>query len=388
MIYPAAGLGSNKPGSGQCGFAGDGGPAGDAKLCAPTGVSEDLAGNTYWGDTGNNRVRKATSSTTGIITTVAGNGHNGYSGDGGPATKAQLSLPSGTAVDGKGDLFIADTGNDVVREVLPTGIIKTYAGNGNCTQNVTGDGQLATHAAICAPTGLALDSAGNLYIAQTGNNAIRKVNTAGIISTFAGTGGRGSTGDGGPATMAKLSVPTGVAVDAVNDVFIADTGNNKVRAVNTGGIIHTFAGTGTSGYNGDNKLATSAMLSGPSGLGIDGSGTVYISDTGNNRIRKVDTANIISTYAGTGAAGNAGDGGDATKATLSSPTGAVASDNAHVYFADSGNNRGRAVTSGPPPVISEISYILLLPLSALLIGGAGFIIVKRRRNPAVPAPAI
>jgi sugar lactone lactonase YvrE len=276
----------------------------------------------------------------------------------------------------------------VVREVLANGSIKTVAGNGNCTQNVTGDGGPATSAAVCQPTGVVVDNAGNLYIAQTGNNAVRKVTPSGTISTFAGTGGRGSTGDLGPATSAKLSFPTGLAIDAVNDVFIADTGNSKVRVVNAAGIITTFAGTGSYGYGGDNGPAISAMLAAPTGLGIDGGGNVYISDTNNNRLRKVTTASVISTYAGTGAQGNTGDGGPALSATLNHPAGAVAIDGVHVYFADTGNNRGRVSTDGPPPVIAEIGYILLLPLSALLIGGAIYLVVQRRRTAATPVPAI
>jgi hypothetical protein len=383
IIYRAAGASA-----GTAGYSGDGGQAGAAKLNSPTGVTEDLSGNTYWADTGNNVIRKVTSSSTGIITTYAGNGTNGYSGNGGPATQAQLSQPSGLAVDKSGDLFIADTGNDVVREVLANGTIKTVAGNGNCTQNVTGDGGPATSAAVCQPTGVAIDGAGNLYIAQTGNNAVRKVNKAGIISTFAGTGGRGSTGDGGPATMAKLSFPTGLAIDAINDVFIADTGNSKVRVVNTAGTINTFAGTGAYGYGGDGGTATKAMLAAPTGLGIDGGGNVYISDTNNMRLRKVTTTNIISTYAGNGIQGNTGDGGPATSAELNHPTGAVATDGTHIYFSDTGNNRGRGITDGPPPVISEIGYILLLPLSALLVGGAIYLVMRRRRHAAMPVPAI
>jgi hypothetical protein len=158
-----------------------------------------------------------------------------------------------------------------------------------------------------------------------------------------------------------------------------------VRVVNTGGIINTFAGTGSFGYGGDGGLAKNAKLAGPTGLGIDGSGNVFISDTFNNRLRKVSTASMISTYAGTGTAGNTGDGGAATAATLNTPTGAVASDNVHVYFADTNNNRGRGITEGPPPVIAEVNLALLLPLSALLLGGAAYIILMRRRRHGGPA---
>jgi hypothetical protein len=248
-----------------------------------------------------------------------------------------------------------------------------------------GDGGPATKAELCAPTGVAVDNSLNLYIADTADNRIRKVTAAGIISTVAGNGQYGSSGDGSAATGAKLFFPTGVALDAVNDIFIADTVNSKVRVVNTAGIINTFAGTGSFGYGGDGGPAKMAKLSGPTGLGIDGSGNVFISDTFNNRLRKVNTASVISTYAGTGAAGNTGDGGAATAATLNTPTGAVASDNVHVYFADTSNNRGRAITEGPPPVIAEVNYALLLPLSALLLGGAAYIILMRRRRHDGPA---
>jgi hypothetical protein len=391
-IYRAAGASA-----GTAGYSGDGGPAGAAKLNAPSGVSEDLSGNTYWGDTGNNVVRKVTSSSTGIISTMAGDGTYGYSGDGGPAKKAQLALPSGTAVDKNGALYIADTANNVIRKVNSAGIISTFAGNSMCDMNnagintQVGDGGPATSAELCSPTGVAVDNNLNVYIADTGDNRIRKVTPAGTISTIAGNGQYGSGGDGGPAIHASLFLPTSVALDAINDVFIADTANNKVRVVNTSGTIHTFAGTGASGFGGDGGPATSARLSGPSGIGIDGSGKVYISDTGNNRLRKVVAANgvnVISTYAGTGAAGNSGDGGSALSASLNSPTGNVASDNVHVYFADTGNNRGRGCTDGPPPVIAEIGSILLLPLSALLIGGALYLVMRRRRNAAMPVPAI
>jgi hypothetical protein len=385
-VYRAAGASA-----GTAGFSGDGGKAGDAKLNAPSGVAEDLAGNTYWGDTGNNRVRKVTSSSTGIITTVAGNGTAGYSGNGGPATSAKLSSPSGTAIDKNGNLYIADTGNNVIRKVTAAGVISTIAGNSMCEMNNqginthVGDGGPATSAELCAPTGVAVDNSLNLYIADTADNRIRKVTAAGIISTVAGNGQYGSSGDGGAATSAKLFLPTGVALDALNDIFIADTVNSKVRVVNTGGIINTFAGTGSFGYGGDGGLAKNAKLAGPTGLGIDGSGNVFISDTFNNRLRKVSTASMISTYAGTGTAGNTGDGGAATAATLNTPTGAVASDNVHVYFADTNNNRGRGITEGPPPVIAEVNLALLLPLSALLLGGAAYIILMRRRRHGGPA---
>jgi sugar lactone lactonase YvrE len=238
---------------------------------------------------------------------------------------------------------------------------------------------------MCIPTGVAVDNSGSLYITDAGHSMVRKVNPAGIISTFAGTGDFGSSGDGGPAVKATLGVPTGIAVDSVHDVFIADTGNSKIRVVNAAGTIGTFAGTGSYGYGGDNGPAKSAQLAAPTGLGVDPSGNVYIADTGSNRIRQVNTSNIISTYAGTGTAGYSGDGGPATKAQLNSPTGAVAADGTHVYFADTNNQRIRGITEGPPPVIGETTYILLLPITAALLAAGGIVIMRRRRTLALPS---
>jgi hypothetical protein len=277
-------------------------------------------------------------------------------------------------------MYIADSGNNRIRKVTPGGTISTYAGNGSCPSKSSpgiGDGGPATSAKLCVPTGVALDSAGNLYVSDTFNDRIRKITPGGAsITTFAGNGSFGSSGDGGLATSATLGFPTGVAVSTVGKVYIADTGNSKIRVV-TGGTIDTFAGTGSFGYNGEGT-ATAHQLAAPTGLGINGA-DVFISDTFNHRVRLVSSG-LMSTYAGNGTKGNTGDGGPATSATLNSPTGAVASDGVHLYFSDTGNNRGRAVTSGPPPVIAETGLILLLPMSALLIGGAAFIIVRRRRN--------
>jgi sugar lactone lactonase YvrE len=347
----------------------------------PTGVTEDVAGSTYWADSGNNRIRKAGSNSNGFISTVAGNGTSGFGGDGFAATSAQLSSPTGIAIDlASGAMYIADSGNNRIRKVSG-GVITTYAGNGACPSKNSpgiGDGGPATSAKLCVPTGVALDSAGNLYVADTFNDRIRKITPGGTnITTFAGNGHFGSSGDGNAATNATLGFPTGIAVNTLGSVYIADTANSKIRVV-TGGTINTFAGTGSFGYNGEGT-ATMHQLAAPTGIGINGA-DVFISDTFNQRIRLV-ASGLISTYAGNGTRGNTGDGGPATSATLNSPTGAVATDGTHVYFSDTGNNRGRAVTSaGPPPVVAETGLILLLPISAVLIGGAAFIIVRRRRD--------
>ena len=217
-------------------------------------MAVDASGNLYIADTGNNRIRKV--SATGIITTVAGNGSAGYSGDGGPATSAQLDGPEGVAVDGSGNLYIADTCNNRIRKVSATGIITTVAGNGSA--GYSGDGGPATSAQLSLPAGVAVDGSGNLYIADSGNNRIRKVSATGIITTVAGNGSPGYSGDGGPATSAQLNQPAGVAVDASGNLYIADSSNNRIRKVSATGIITTVAGNGFDGYSGDGGPATSA----------------------------------------------------------------------------------------------------------------------------------
>jgi hypothetical protein len=352
----------------------------NAQLNTPTGISEDNLFNIYIGDTGHNRIRKVTPG--GVVTTFAGNGTFGFSGDGGPATAAELAAPTGTAVDAAGDVFIADTDNNRVREVLANGTIQTYAGNGKCQWS--GDMHAATRAGLCLPTGVALDANNDLFIADSGNNIVRKVTPDGIITTFAGLGASGSMGDGGAANHAKLNTPTGVAVNnTIHSVYIADTGNSKVRVVNSfdgSGIISTFAGNGTFGFSGDGGKAPLAQLASPTGIGVDPLGNVYIADTQNNRVRVVIPLGDIFTYAGTGVAGYSGDGGPATQAQINGPTGTVAVDGQNVYFADTNNNVVRRVIGGPPPNIPETPLnVALLPLTALAILGGGFVLLRRRR---------
>jgi trimeric autotransporter adhesin len=285
MVMKSTGILSTVAGTGSYGYSGDGGLATSADLKYPYGVAIDASGNIYIADTYNHRIRMVTKST-GIISTVAGTGPDWYSGDGGLATSAALYNPQGVAIDASGNIYIADTNHDRIRMVTKsTGIISTVAGTGS--NGYTREGGLATSAALNLPRGVAIDASGNIYIADTNNNRIRMVTkSTGIISTVAGTGSSGYSGDGGLATSAALYYPQGVALDASGNIYIADTYNSRMRMVmKSTGIISTVAGTGSSGYSGDGGLATSAALNYPYGVAIDASGNLYIADTNNNRIR-------------------------------------------------------------------------------------------------------
>ena len=339
-------------GNGVQGYSGDGGPAIRAELGPPFDLAVDSVGNLYIADWLNGRIRKVAANT-GIISTVAGNGTLGYSGDGGPATSAELGNPYGVTVDSADNIYIADPSNKRIRKVAAnTGIISTVAGNG--TYGYSGDGGPATSAELDAPQGVTVDSAGNLYIADSGNNVIRKVTAAtGIISTVAGNGyGAGTdtggySGDGGPATSAELNNPNGVAVDSTGNLYIADYGNQRIREVTAAtGIISTVAGNGTLGYSGDGGPATSAELSNPYGVTVDSASNLYIADRNNQRIRKVITATgTIGTVAGNGTIGYSGDGGAATRAELNFPQGVTVDSAGNLYIADTFNNRIREVST-------------------------------------------
>ena len=395
------GIISTIAGNGKEGFEGDGGPATSASLNGPGGVAVDPAGNVYIADRGNSRIRKV--DTVGLISTIAGNGTSGFSGDGGLATAASFDAWS-LAVDVSGNLYITDARNHRVRKVNTAGIISTVAGDGgdifggdggpatatsvlpvdifvdpggnlyladasyrvrkvngdgiittiacNGTSGFTGDGGPAT-AASCVPYRVARDSAGNLYVADGSSRRIRKVSAAGIITTVAGRGTGQSSGDGGPATLAELIQPLGVAVDPAGNVYIADEGSNRIRKVNTAGIISTIAGNGKEGFSGDGGPATSAELSFPVGVAVDPAGNVYIADEGSNRIRKVNTAGIISTIAGNDTQGFSGDGGPATSASLNKPREVAVDLAGNVYISDAGNFRICKVN--PAGVISTVA---------------------------------
>ena len=336
------------------GTSGDGAAATAALLNRPTGVALDGAGNLYIADWGNNRIRKVDSS--GNISTVAGTGTWGFSGDGGPATEAQLREPLDVALDGAGNLYIADTINQRIRKVDSSGVITTVAGSGTygyVIHGFSGEGVAATEAQLYNPSGVALDGAGNLYIADTHNLRIRKVDTAGVITTVAGDGTQNYGGDGGPAVAAQLWNPSAVALDGSGNLYIADSVNNRIRKVDTAGVITTVAGSSTTGgFGGDGGPATAAQLRGTFGVALDGSGNLYIADWDNNRIRKVDTAGMISTVAGDGTRGFGGDGGAATAAQLYRPQGVALDGSGNLYIADTDNNRIRKV--GPRALRSTI----------------------------------
>ena len=345
-ISAATGIISTVAGTGTAGYNGDNIAAVNAKLNVPRSLALDAAGNLYFADQNNVRIRKVNSAT-GVITTVAGSGLTGYDGDNVPATSAALSGPKGITLDASGNLYIADTGNRRIRKVaVSTGTITTIAGPG--AAGSIGDGLPATDATLFTPVSVAIDSSGNLYIADS-DSRVRKITAVtGIISTAAGTGTRGYSGDNTAATAALLDFPMGVAFDQAGNLYIADQTNRRIRKVTAAtGIISTVAGVGTTSFSGENSAATGAMLNFPQGVAVDSSGNVFFSDTGNQRIRKITAATgLITTVAGSGVQGYNGDNIAATSAMLNIPYGVAVDSLGNVYFADSGNNRIRKVTTG------------------------------------------
>jgi sugar lactone lactonase YvrE len=353
QVQVTAGAISTYAGTGANGYSGDGGPAVDAVLKNPEGVFVDASGDLYVADTDNHVVRKI-SSATGIITTVAGDGHPGVTGDGGPATSARLSFPEDIYVTASGDLYIADTGNNEIRKVSgATGVITTVAGSGN--PGSSGDGGPATSAKLKSPRGIIVAPNGDFYIGDRSNNKIRKVSGGtGIITTAAGTGSSGYSGDGGPATSARLSAPQGIALASNGDVYLTDTGNNVIRKIAaSSGIISTVVGTGAAGSAGDGGPASAAQLRAPEALCFTATGDLLVADTGNHKIRRVTTGGVITTVAGTGTAGFSGDGGPATTAQLDTPRGVHISSSGVYYIGDHNNRRVRRV-SGTLSVVAWV----------------------------------
>lgn len=364
-------------GSGM-GYSGDGGQALNAKFKRPTQINVDAAGNIYIADSHNSRLRKI--STNGIITTIAGTGVYGSSGDGGSAALAKTTFPAGVCVDLTGNIYFTESGGafvsytilpslppqflngNRVRKIDVNGIISTIAGT-NTTAGYSGDGGLALSAQFFFPNGITTDAVGSVFFVDHGNHCIRKIDTNGIISTVAGIGDTtgafyvntnsgfvnvgdtataGYSGDGGQAIAAKLRYPIDIAIDNAGNLYITDWGNHCIRKVDANGIITTIAGTGTSGFSGDNGLAVSAQLNSPLGIDVDNAGNIYFAEYNNHRIRKIDANGIITTIAGTGIAGFSGDGGLPTAAKLYMPYG-VKWYNGKIYFTDLGNSRVRMI---------------------------------------------
>jgi sugar lactone lactonase YvrE len=325
-------------GKGISGYSGDGGPATMAEISAVSFVTVDASGNVYFSDAGNNRIRKV--STSGIITTIAGNGMEAFSGDGGQANAAAIYRPSGIALDSSGNLYFVDAGNIRVRKISVSGVISTVAGNG--TYGFSGDGGPATSAELGHPVAVALDLSGNLYVSEFDNRRIRKVDAAGIITTIAGDGTAGFNGDNLPANSAHISQPRSLIADSAGNLYFADSTDNRVRKISTTGMITTIAGGGTSTLA-DGGAATAGGLSAPSSIAFDASGNLYIAEQDDNRIRKVDISGIITTVAGDGTFGYNGDEIAATSAKLATPSGIAIDSKGDLYIADFNNYRIRKV---------------------------------------------
>ena len=331
-------------GNGTAASTGDGGPAVAAAVNGPVGISAAPDGRLLIPERPGNRVRVV--GTDGVIRTAAGTGVPGFSGDGGPATAAQLSGPADAALDGSGNVYIADRDNNRIRRVGTNGIITTIAGTG--VRGFSGDGGPAVAAQLDNPVGVTVDAAGNVYVADAVNRRIRRISTAGIITTVAGDGTAGSTGDGGPATAARFVRPDDVRVDAIGSLLVVDSGAHRVRRIDSSGVITTVAGTGTPGFGGDGGPAAAAELSAPIEVAPDAFGNLYIADTNNNRVRRVNAAGVISTIAGTGTPGFGGDGNPAISALLNRPSGAALNVAGDLFIGDMANNRVRVVENPLP----------------------------------------
>ena len=340
-------------GTGKPGHGGDGGRAAEAPLDFPLGVAADKAGNVYIAEHFSQRIRRVNA--TGTISTIAGGGEPGYGGDGGPAVKARLSFPSGVAVDKAGNVYITDTGNNRVRRIDTTGTINTIAGTGEGGYDWDGP---AVEARLAGPRGVAVDGSGNLYFTGPFNFGIRRVDASGTLSEVAGSG----ESYDGPEDERRLSRDRGVAVDASGNVYISNIDNNYVRKVDATETVSIIAGTKEPGYAGDDGPAVRAQLNYPAAVAVDKAGNVYIADTGNHRIRRVDVSGTITTIAGTGEPGYGGDGGPAVEARLASPYAVAVDGSGNLYIADLGNYRIRVLTraaSLSPPTkltVTVVSY--------------------------------
>ena len=327
-------------GTGEAGYTGDNTPAIFTKIHYPYGMALDTKGNLYIADSGNFRIRKIDRE--GIISTIAGIGEYGFSGDEKKATSAKFATVCDVTIGENGEIYFADTYNQRIRKIDLKGNISTVAGSGY--PYYSGDGGSAMEAELDHPHGIALDPAGNLYIADTYNHRIRKVDKKGRISTVIGNGSPGYSGDGYSALMAQIYYPYGITLDKEGNIYIADTHNYRIRKVDKKGIITTIAGTGERGFSGDYQLATKASLGKVYKLNFDSQGNLYLADVSNHRIRKIDTRGIIYTVVGNGEYGYSGDGAPATTAKISQPYDVVVDKQSNIYFTDSFNHRVRKIT--------------------------------------------
>ena len=362
-------------GLGKAGFSGDGSAATAALLNSPCSVASDASGNIYVSDRANQRIRKI--DTAGNISTIAGTGKRGYSGDSGPAVSARINNPSGIAVDAAGDVLFADMGNNRVRMIKVSGAISTVAGTGRA--GYSGDGGPAFSASMNRPEGVAVDLKGDIYISDTGNNRVRMITPAGVMTTVAGTGRRGYSGDGGPAASAELNRPAGIAVDTSGKLYISDCYNQRLRVVDLSGNITTVAGKGRGGYSGDGGPASSASLNYPSGVSVNASGNIYISDWRNQRVRVVDTLGDIDSLAGTGARGCSGDGSPSGGSVLNYPFGVAADAIGDVFIADTKNNRIRMV-EGPSYPLPVSAITSPMPVNGKVYSGASGIAITGKAS--------
>ncbi len=366
-------------GDGYLHALGDGGAATAALLFQPSAIALDSFGSLYIADTGLQRIRQVSPS--GVITTLAGTGIAAASGDGLPATTASLNSPMGVAVDPAGNILIADTYNHRIRQVAADRIIRTVAGTG--TGGIGSEGLPPAQTALRGPRAICTDRSGALYIVDTSNHRVLRAPAGGVVQTIAGNGSPGDAGDGGPARLAQLNQPSACALDSNGNLFIADTFSHRIRKVSSAGTITTVAGAGASGFSGDEGPATAALLFAPRGVAVDDSGDIFIADTGNHRIRQVTPDGIVHTIAGQAlaqnAAGFAGDGGPATTAQLNSPAGLLLDGSGALYVADTNNNRIRRMVPDsvlpPDPVI--------LPPAITAVNSA-----SQRQGPVAPGEIV
>jgi trimeric autotransporter adhesin len=349
--------------------------ANSPEIADPFGVAVDATGNLFVADSSNHRILKL--NVNGAISVVAGNGEAGFSGDGARAVKARLSNPYGIALDSRGNLYIADRDNNRIRKVTAAGIISTVAGNG--IAGFGGDNAAATRASLSFPYAVVVSANDELFISDYFNYRVRRVDSDGKISTYAGTGVFGFSGDNGAATQAQLSSPAGLAISADGTLYVSDALNNRVRRISPQRIISTVAGHGTAGFGGDGAMATRAKLDDPRGVGLDENGNLYVADTGNGRVRRVAPCGTITTVAGSGRIGFGGDGGIASEAALNGPIGLAVDRLGTLFFSDFKNARVRAVN--PAGLIRTVAGSGgTMPSSRLLLASSAVVGMGTRQQ--------